>query len=161
LEGSKFKFRWLIPIWIVTIFFLKNLIDPIVIIYPFLVGMFGGFLLDIIGHRLNLWQYPRQPFLSRDYFLLVIPAWGVFGSQINVIWNLARKYFITCEWVQAVTLTTFIVHFPLYSLYELPNLYRKSWKYSVSMCRVILGWVPLILYFRTLYKIFYLIFSAL
>jgi hypothetical protein len=161
LEGSKFKFRWLIPIWIVTIFFLKNLIDPIVIIYPFLVGMLGGFLLDIIGHRLNLWQYPRQPFLSRDYFLLVIPAWGVFGSQINVIWNLARKYFITCEWPQAVTLTTFIVHFPLYSLYELPNLYRKSWKYSISMRGVIVGWIPLILYFRALYKIFYLIFSAL
>jgi hypothetical protein len=157
----KFKFRWLIPSWIVILLFIKDLIDPIVAISPLFLGMLGGLILDIIGHKMRLWNYPRQSFLSREYFLFVIPAWGVFSSQINVIWNLARKYFITCEWPQAVIFTTFLLYFSLCPLYELPNLYRKSWEYSTAMRGVLVGWIPLILYFRALYKIFYLIFSAL
>ena len=157
----KFKFRWFIPSWIVLAIFLKEVIGIESILYQIFLGMINGFLLDILGHKLKLWNYPRQPFFSRAYFLLVVPAWGIFGSQVNVIWNLTRKYFISWEWIYGVVFTTLLLSLFLFILYELPNLYRKSWKYSVSMRKVAIGWIPLILYFRLSYKIFYLIISAL
>lgn len=159
MEGNRFKFRWFIPIWFVLIFLLKELIEPRVAIFSFFVGMLSGFILDIFAHWLKLWSYPRQPFLSKNYFLLVIPAWGVFGSQVNVIWNLLREYWINIEWLSGVTITTVFLAFSLFTLYEIPNLYRKSWQYSVSLINVLPGWILLILFFRASYKIFYLIVS--
>jgi hypothetical protein len=157
LEG--FKFRWFIPGWIIVIFLFKELIEPKVAILSFFVGMLNGFILDTVAHRLKLWSYPRQPFLSKNYFLLVIPAWGVFGSQVNVMWNLVREHWMNIEWLSGVTITTIFLTFSLFVLYEIPNLYRKSWQYSTSLTKVLPGWVLLILFFRAFYKILYLIVS--
>lgn len=155
-----FKFRWLIPLWFLLILPLIafDLMEDHKIVLSFIVGAIGGFLLDVLGHTLGLWNYPRQPFLSRDYFMLVIPAWGVFGSQINVSWNLLREYLITFpDWTLSIVFTSILLAVLLFCVYEIPNLYRKSWEYSVSLEIVAIGWIPLILYFRILYKIFLII----
>jgi hypothetical protein len=38
-------------------------------------GFWGGFLIDIFGVKIiSLWKYPRQRFLSAEYFGIVLPA---------------------------------------------------------------------------------------
>ncbi len=57
----------------------------------FLEGMVGGFLIDSIGINAGYYYFPRQPFLSLEYFAIVIPCWGVFGLFINCLWKWIGK----------------------------------------------------------------------
>lgn len=102
----------------------------------FLEGMLGGFIIDAIGINAGYYYFPRQPFLSLEYFAIVIPAWGVFGLLINCLWNwLGKEKF----WKgMAVTLI------PLFVWYEGTNLLTNSWVYTVPFRFVVLGWIPLI-----------------
>jgi len=110
----------------------------------FLLGMFCGFSLDLFGvGRLHLWNYPRQPFLGKKYFAFVVPAWGVFGMQINLLWN----------WLEIPWLTFIVLTVGLFAMYEIPNLKTGSWQYQSSMRLVGIGWWPLILYFRIAFEI--------
>ena len=100
-----------------------------------LEGMVGGFIIDAIGISAGYYYFPRQPFLSWQYFAIVIPAWGVFGLLINCLWNwLGKERF----WKgMAVTLV------PLFAWYEGTNLLTQSWVYTVPFHFVALGWIPL------------------
>lgn len=104
----------------------------------FIAGAFLGLFIDYIGiEKLKLWRYPRQLFLSRKYFLIVIPAWGVFGMIINLFWI----------WFNVKALFMFIT-LGLLILYEFPNLNSKSWEYYTSSKIVIIGWFPMVILFR-------------
>jgi hypothetical protein len=112
-------------------------------IIAFSVGAFCGFVLDLFGTgKYKLWYYPRQPFLEKQYFAIVVPAWGVFGLTINLLWN-----WLNSPWLAFVVLTTGLLVF-----YELPNLKSGSWKYQSPPWLVAAGWFPLILYFRIVFQ---------
>lgn len=102
----------------------------------FYEGMVGGFIVDLIGISVGFYYFPRQPFLGFDYFVIVIPCWGVFGLLLNALWRwLGKERF----WRgMAITLPI------LFSYYEGSNLITHSWVYTTPFYAVILGWVPLI-----------------
>jgi hypothetical protein len=102
----------------------------------FLEGMVGGFIIDAIGISAGYYYFPRQPFLSAEYFAIVIPCWGVFGMLINCLWSWVGKEKFWKGMV--VTLV------PLFAWYEGTNLISHSWVYTTSFWAVGLGWVPLI-----------------
>ena len=109
----------------------------------FWAGVVLGFLLDCIGvGKFNFWKYPRQKFLSKEYFELVVPAWGVFGMTINLLW----QWFDTPIAFIAITAGLIVI-------YELPNLISKSWEYYTNKYAVVGGWFPLILSFRAVFLI--------
>jgi len=101
----------------------------------FAEGMTGGFIIDCVGISAGYYYFPRQPFLSMEYFAIVIPCWGVFGLLLNILWNtLGRDKF----WQgMAVTLV------PLFIWYEGTNLLTQSWVYTTPFYSVALGWIPL------------------
>jgi hypothetical protein len=102
----------------------------------FSIGALGGFILDCIGvAKLKLWYYTKQPFLSKSYFAIVIPAWGIFSMAVNLLWN-------KIPFPEIITFS--LLTLGLFSLHEIPNLKTSSWKYSVSMKVVVPGWVPLV-----------------
>jgi len=102
----------------------------------FALGALGGFLLDCFGvAKLKLWFYTKQPFLSKPYFAIVIPAWGIFSMTVNLLWDK----------IPFPEITTFsLLTLGLFSLHEIPNLKTESWKYSVPMKIVVPGWLPLV-----------------
>lgn len=102
----------------------------------FLEGMVGGFIIDCIGINAGYYYFPRQSFLSWQYFAVVVPCWGVFGLFVNCLWSwLGREKF----WRGMVA--TLI---PLFLWYEGTNIFTHSWTYAVSFPYVMAGWVPLI-----------------
>ncbi len=121
------------------------------VLISFVLGFLGGFLIDIFGVKMaKLWKYPRQKFLSPEYFRIVLPAWGVFSMAINLTWEwFFGNFFI------AVIIITLI----LFAIHELPNVKTHSWKYYTPTWLVILGWPPLIIVFR--YSYIFLFFLIL
>ena len=109
------------------------------------IGAAGGFLLDAIGTKFRFWVYLRQPFLSSKYFLIVLPAWGVFGMAVNLAWD---------WWGVTPWLALTIITIGLFILHEIPNLKVKSWEYNVPLWFVFLSWVPLVGSFRILFLLF-------
>lgn len=102
----------------------------------FLEGMMGGFIIDYIGINAGYYYFPRQPFMSVEYFAIVVPCWGVFGLLINCLWNWVGKERF---WKgMAVTLIS------LFAWYEGTNLITHSWVYTTPFWAVGLGWIPLI-----------------
>lgn len=98
-------------------------------------GMVGGFLVDLVGINAEYYYFPRQPFLSPEYWLIVIPCWGVFGLTLNYLWRVVgQDHFIKGT---IVTLPTLLVW------YEGVNLFTHSWVYTVPSYVVVLGWIPL------------------
>lgn len=104
----------------------------------FLEGMVGGLLIDVVGIGAGYYYFPRQPFLSLEYFAIVIPCWGVFGLFINCMW----------QWIgQEQLIRGMIANIPLFMFYEGTNLLTGSWIYTVPFYVVALGWIPLIIVF--------------
>ena len=127
---------------------LKN--QSSLVLMTFLLGMISGLLIDLIGvGKLGLWSYSRQPFLKKKYFAFVVPAWGIFGMLINLTWNWFVHSTIWEHLLFFLAITTVLL-----ILYEVPNLKIKSWQYCTSKWLVILGWFPLILFFRALFIAF-------
>jgi len=105
----------------------------------FLEGMVGGFIIDSIGINAGYYYFPRQPFLSLEYFAIVLPCWGVFGMLVNYTWNkLGQEKF-----VQGLAITTPL----LFLFYEATNLITNSWVYTTPTWAIMLGWTPLVLTF--------------
>jgi len=101
----------------------------------FLEGMVGGFIIDCIGIDAGFYYFPRQPFLSLDYFLIVIPCWGVFGLLLNCLWGwFGKEQFLRSMAVSIL---------PMFFFYEGSNLITGSWIYTVPFYVVALGWIPL------------------
>ncbi len=105
----------------------------------FLEGMVGGFIIDNIGIRAGYYYFPRQPFLSLEYFTIVIPCWGVFGLLINCLWNWFGKE----KFIRGMAMTLF----PLFAFYEGTNILTNSWVYHTPFWVVGLGWMPLVMVF--------------
>ena len=132
-KNLSFKFRWfallsgILFLWLSVQIFGENGIK--ISLISFLSGMVSGFILDVFATRFSLWSYPRQPFKSKYYFLIVTPAWGVFGMQVNVFWNFLRLL-LAGEWISSVSCVGSIITAILFVSYEFPNLRRKSWQYS-------------------------------
>ena len=105
----------------------------------FSLGCALGFAIDGVGIPLGLWEFPRQPFLSLEYFLVVVPCWGVFGATINMI----KDWYIKSSIVGLILLTI-----AMRTIYEVPNLMTGSWVYTTSSLLVNLGWIPLIIAYR-------------
>lgn len=112
----------------------------------FAIGALGGFILDYVGvAKLKLWTYTNQKFLSKSFFGIIIPAWGIFDMTINLIWN----------WLLISEIAAFsCITLGLFTSHEIPNLKTKEWKYSVPMWLVIPGWLPLIMGFRLVFILF-------
>lgn len=121
--------------------FLKG--ESFIAFLTFVISAFCGFAIDCIGIGiLKLWKYPRQTFLTVEYFGIVVPAWGVFGMLINMPLN----------WIRVdMALAIILVTISLLTFYELPNIKIGSWKYSVPVWLVIFGWIPLTFVFRFLF----------
>lgn len=101
----------------------------------FVEGMVGGLIIDSIGVNAGYYYFPRQPLYSLNYWLLVIPCWGVFGLLLNCLWDwLGKDRFIRSMMVSIV---------PLFIFYEGSNLITGSWIYTAPFYVVVLGWIPL------------------
>lgn len=108
------------------------------ILVPFCEGMVGGLIIDAVAFHFNFYNFPRQPAYSLNYWLVVVPCWGVFGLVINSLWDRFGG-----KWWRAIIFTTL----PLLLFYESSNLITQSWLYNVSFGWVVLGWTPLVLVF--------------
>lgn len=139
------RMRWFVLIGGITLFILGLFRGELWEVgISFIVGLAGGLLTDIVGvGKFKLWHYPRQPFPGRHYFLITLPAWGVFGVAVNLTWN----------WMGSVSLliSSAAITTGLFLFHEVPNLKTKSWVYRAPSWIIVLGWLPLILFFRVLY----------
>lgn len=144
IERREIRMRWFIlGSGIALLLLAYKTGETIEAVIAFCVGALLGFLIDYIGMgKLNLWSYPRQPFLSKKFFFIVIPAWGVFGMTINLLWIWFGH--ITVSWIVLFILITV----GLLIFYEFSNLNSKSWEYRASSRLVISGWFPMVLFFR-------------
>jgi hypothetical protein len=105
----------------------------------FLEGMVGGFIVDCVGINAGYYDFPRQAFMSFEYFTIVIPCWGLFGMLINCLWNwLGKEKFIR---------GMLVTYIPLFIWYEGTNLITGSWVYHAPLWSIIVGWMPLIIVF--------------
>lgn len=146
-KQKELEMRWFILLWSIVLICLVFLRGEIIrAVLSFGIGVFVGFLVDCLGvGYLKQWRYPRQEFLKKEYFIIVVPAWGVFGATINLLWN----------WLGVTEIASFIIiTVSLLLVHELPNFKTKSWEYHASMWLVCLGWFPLILVLRVLFVIF-------
>jgi len=108
----------------------------------FSLGVSIGFFINWLGMRkFRFWDYPRQPFLGRRYFLITLPDWGLIGMIINLLWN----------WVETPWLAFPVVAIALFLTHDLPNLKTKSWNYYVPKWLAVLGWLLAILGFRVIF----------
>lgn len=104
-----------------------------------LEGMVGGLIVDSIGVNAGYYYFPRQPLYSLNYWLIVIPAWGVFGLTLNILWNQVSR----AKFVRGTLITTPA----LFLWYEGTNLVTNSWVYTVPLWVVVMGWIPLVYVF--------------
>ncbi len=105
----------------------------------FLEGMVGGLIIDSIGINLGFYYFPRQPLYSLNYWLIVIPCWGVFGLLANYLWERIGEE----KFIKGLSVTLI----PLFAFYEGSNILTGSWVYTVPFYAVLAGWTPLVLTF--------------
>lgn len=110
--------------------------------FSLILGGLAGYVLDCIFVTLGLWEYPRQSFMSIEYFALVVTGWSIFGAAINMI----NDWYMKRNWLSLIIIAVVFV-----TGYEVINIWTESWIYYTSWLLVILGWIPLILYFRSVY----------
>ena len=139
--------RWLwlaISITLVSLSFIEG--TPERALVAFAVGVVAGFLIDSIGSmKLCLWKYPRQPYLTKEYLLIVVPCWGIFGMMVNLLWD----WIEVSPWVVFVVLVVGLGVF-----WEALNLKTKSWEYHAPKWSIVVGWFPLLLVLRIPYLAF-------
>jgi hypothetical protein len=100
--------------------------------------------MDFLAMRSKSWAYPRQKFFSKEYFGIVLPAWGIFGVSINLLWPFFGGGVFS---LLAITAAMFVI-------YEIPNIKAGSWRYGYSLPVVFIGWFPLVATFRMVYVLF-------
>ena len=105
----------------------------------FLEGMVGGLIIDSIGVNAGYYYFPRQPLYSPEYWLIVIPCWGVFGLALNFLWSWVAKG----RFIRGSLITIPV----LFAFYEGTNLLTDSWVYTTPFWVIALGWIPLVYVF--------------
>lgn len=117
-------------------------------IFAFIIGMAGGLAIDYFGVRVfRFWEYTRQPFLSVNYFCLIVTSWGVFAMTINLLWG----------WIADPILVVIFLFIGQMLVYEAINFKTKSWAYYAPMWLVFVGWFPLVLTFRAIFLASYIV----
>lgn len=101
----------------------------------FLEGMVGGIIIDGIGVNAGYYFFPRQPLYSLNYFLVVVPCWGVFGMLLNCLWD----WFGKDKFIRSMAVSVL----PLFIFYEGANIITQSWIYMTPFYVVAVGWLPL------------------
>jgi hypothetical protein len=148
------KIRWLIFTLGAILVFVAILLGDIAnAAINFGIGVILGLLIDLVGIKLarrvlniNLWQYTRTRFPTRQYFTVVLPCWGVLVMSINLICDWFTEYTTVVPWI--VLIAVIVV---LFSFHELINLKTKSWEYNAPMWLVAIGWPLLVLFIRAVY----------
>ena len=115
----------------------------------FLLAVPFGLCIDYIGiAKLKYWHYPRVPFPSKTYALLILPAWGILAVTTNLLYDLILK--ITVSDILALSLSTVLLLLES----ELLNIKTNSWKYNYnkfSRYTFCMGWSLLIVCIRIFY----------
>lgn len=101
----------------------------------FVEGMVGGLIIDSIGVNAGFYSFPRQPIYSLDYWLIVIPCWGIFGMLLNCLWD----WFGQDKFLRSMAVSII----PLFIFYEGTNFITHSWIYTSPFSVVVAGWIPL------------------
>lgn len=145
--GRRGKFRWIIlsvGIVLFSIAFFRR--EIMVAFLSFTIGALGGFAIDYLGIKaLKLWTYPRQEFLKKEYFMLIIPGWGVFGMMVN----------LPLSWIQASNeIALPMLTLSLFAFCELPNIKIGCWKYNAPIWLIALCWIPLVICYRFIFLLF-------
>ena len=154
------KFRWIMFSLGILFFILASLrgvaSDAIT---AFILGLFLGFVIDYFGTLFNLWTYARGSFKKREYFVIVIPIWGIFSMILNMLWEMPILWnwllYLISEWYLIAMVKVVIITLILFCLHELSNLKTRSWSYGegISNWIITIGWFPLILGFRYIYVV--------
>jgi len=144
---KKGRFRWIIlsvGIVLFSIAFLRR--ETMFAFLSFTIGALGGFAIDYLGIKaLKLWTYPRQKFLKKEYFMLVIPGWGVFGMMVN----------LPLSWIQSSNeIALPMLMLSLFAFCELPNIKIGTWKYNAPIWLIALCWIPLVVCYRLIFLLF-------
>ena len=135
----------LLGIIVLIIAYLWGEPNTLVIFLP-ISGLIGWLIDDLGIRRLGFWEYTRFPYPSFRYFLILPVCWGIFGMTINFIWLTIGNN----RWWAIIA-----VYAILLGSHEGLNQFTKSWRYKkVSLWIVVIGWFPLILFYRA---VFYLI----
>lgn len=115
------------------------------------VGALIGLTLDLIlGFGVGLWYFPRQPYWSFEYWLILPFCWAVFGAMVNVAWDWAKGHFL---------LIFIAINTLLFLIYEIPNLVTRSWVYDAPFWLVLIGWLPMVIVTRLSYLLILKIFN--
>lgn len=91
-------------------------------------GSIMGVFLDFIAS--SFWSYPRIPFGTLTYLLIVVPAWSLYAIMTWSTWKLTKN----------VLLTTLIVMIATEGI----NLIMGSWSYTTPLWVFALLWTPLV-----------------
>jgi len=135
-------YRWImmaLAIAMLPVVIVKSLFYESLIMFVEAVGI--ALVIDMIAMKGKIWYYPRQKFLSKEYFGIVLPAWGIFGISINLIW----------PYLGGGLYSLAIIALSMFVFYEIPNIKTGSWHYKYSLPIVFLGWFPLVATFRLTY----------
>lgn len=143
LKARKFelaRMRWIILACGVVLFSTAGFYGKIrEATIAFSIGLISGFFLDWLGiKKFRFWTYPRQKFLTINYFILALPDWGVISQMINLIW----------DWLKDPWLSFVVVAIVIFITHDLPNLKTKSWNYFAPKWLVVSGWMVYILITR-------------
>jgi hypothetical protein len=132
-------YRWIVLIVAIAMLpfiIAKSLFNDAIIMFTVSIGI--ALPIDIVAMKTGLWNYPRQKFFSKEYFCIVLPAWGIFGVSINLLWPYCGG---------GVT-SLVILTIAMFIFYEIPNIKTISWRYRYSLPLVFIGWFPLVALFR-------------
>lgn len=113
-----------------------------------------GYAIDWLGMaKLNLWEYPRQPFNKTSYYALVVTGWAILSIAVNQFWDWCWTFvdFAPSMLFEERILAFAAVYVIFVGLCELPNLRTKTWKYNAPWRLVLTGWIPLLGLIRVLY----------
>jgi hypothetical protein len=153
----KGKFRWIVfslgVMFFIFACFLRIAFNAVI---AFTLGCYIGFFIDLFGIYCGFWKYTRGRFMKKEYFLTVIPTWGIFSMMINMLWEAqVWSLLVNLEWYLLDAIKTVIIGLALFCLHELPNLKTKSWTYSTRISKYIIfaGWFPLVAGFRSAYVV--------
>lgn len=135
-------YRWImmaLAIVMLPVIIAKSLFYESFVMFVAAIGL--ALVIDMAAIKGKIWYYPRQKFLSIEYFGIVLPAWGIFGISINLIW----------PYLGGGLYSLAIIAISMFIFYEIPNIKTRSWYYKYPLPIVFIGWFPLVATFRLTY----------
>ncbi len=104
-----------------------------------LFGVSIGLTLDyVIGYKIGLWSYTHHQYWFPDYFLFLIPAWGMVISLFILFYSLLERIVKN----DILRLGIYFSIIPLQQ--EFMGAWQQSWSYYAPLGLMIFGWVVLL-----------------